>query len=262
MAGRLNNKVAIITGAASGIGRTTAETFVREGAKVILADINMTGAEKAAAALGASAMAYRLDVTNEQDWQAAVDAAIAQFGKLDIVANVAGIGFPGSIEDVEMKHWDAMIAVNMTGVMLGCKYGIKGIVRSGGSGAILNVSSLGGLLGTADLAGYSATKGAVTLLTKSVALHCAEKRYPIRCVSIHPTYVDSEMLDPVAAAFTSREEMLAGMSKNIPMGRVATPQDIANGMLFVASDEAAMISGSQLIIDGAQMAGMPAAHTK
>lgn len=262
MTGRLQNKVALITGAASGIGRATAQTFVREGAKVMLADINMAGAEKAAAALGASAMAYHLDVTKEDNWRAAVDAIIAQFGKLDIVANVAGIGFPGSIEDVEMKHWDAMIAVNMTGVMLGCKYGIKGIMKSGGSGAIVNVSSLGGLLGAADIAGYCATKGAVTLLTKSVALHCAEKGYPIRCVSIHPTYVDSEMLDPVAAAFSSREEMLAGMSRNIPMGRLATTQDVANGILFVASDEAGMISGSGLIIDGAQTAGMPSSHSK
>lgn len=258
---RLANKVALVTGGGSGIGRATALTFAREGASVVVADINLEAARRVADAIGAQADARHLDVTSEPAWEAAVQAAIDRFGKLDIVANIAGIGRGGSIEDTTLEDWHAMIAVNLTGVMLGCKHGIKGIVRSGGAGAIVNMSSMGGIVGPSDIAGYCASKGGVTVLTKSVAMHCAEQRYPIRCVSIHPTYVDTEMLDPVAeAAGAQRADLLAGMARLVPMGRVATPQDIANACLFAASDEAAMISGSGLLVDGAQLAGPPSAH--
>jgi 3(or 17)beta-hydroxysteroid dehydrogenase len=259
---RLAHKIALVTGAASGIGRTTAITFAREGAKVLCADINEAGAQETARRIGNAATAARLDVTSEVDWERVTQFAIDTFGKLDIVANIAGIGRGGSIEDLNLDDWHAMFAVNVTGVMLGCKHGLKAIVRSGGSGAILNMSSMAGLVGTSDLAGYTASKGAVTMLTKSVALHCAEKRYPVRCVSIHPTYVDTEMLDPVAELSGDRAAMLAGMAAQVPIGRVATPQDIANVCLFAASDDAAMVSGSPLIVDGAQLAGPPAAHFK
>ncbi|MEX6723734.1 SDR family NAD(P)-dependent oxidoreductase [Parapedomonas caeni] len=258
---RLANKVALVTGGGSGIGRATALTFAREGASVFVADINLAAAQRVAGTIGAQAEAHLLDVTSEPAWEAAVQAAIDRFGKLDIVANIAGIGRGGSIEDTTLEDWHAMIAVNLTGVMLGCKHGIKGIVRSGGAGAIVNMSSMGGIVGPSDIAGYCASKGGVTVLTKSVAMHCAEQRYPIRCVSIHPTYVDTEMLDPVAeAAGAQRADLLAGMARLVPIGRVATPQDIANACLFAASDEAAMISGSGLLVDGAQLAGPPSAH--
>lgn len=259
--GRLDNKVALVTGAASGIGRAVSLTFAREGARVVAADLNIIGARKTAETIGAAAVALSLDVSNEDSWIGAVEHAIAAFGKLDIVANIAGIGCGGTIEEVELKDWHALIAVNLTGVMLGCKHGIKGIVRSGGAGAIVNVSSLAALAAPADLAAYSAGKGGVTTLTRSVAMHCAAQRYPIRCIAIHPTYVDTEMLDPVAQATGGdRAALLAGMARQVPMGRVATPQDIANAILFAASDEAAMISGSGLLVDGAQLAGPPSMH--
>lgn len=261
MQGRLHGKVAIVTGGASGIGRATAETFAREGAKVAIADINLPGAEQTAVSIGNAAIPVGLDVAKPEAWHAAINEVVDRFGKLDILANIAGIGFPGTILDLTMAEWDKMIAVNLTGVMLGCQAAIPAIRDTGGSGAIINVSSLAGLIGISDVAGYCASKGGVTTLSKSVALYCAEQRLPIRCISIHPTYVDSEMLDPIASAIGSRDAMLDGMNRLVPMGRIAKPQDIANAILFAASDEAAMISGSGLIVDGAQLAGPSSAHT-
>lgn len=259
---RLEGKVAIITGGASGIGRATAQTFAREGAQVAVADIDIAGAQATAEEIGPTASALHLDVSVESQWATAADQTVERYGKLDILANVAGIGFPGTIMDLTMAHWNAMIAVNLTGVMLGCQTAIRTISDTGGAGAIINVSSLAGLIGISDVAGYCASKGGVTTLSKSVALYCAERRLPIRCVSIHPTYVDSEMLDPIAADLGDRSAMIAGMAALVPMGRIAKPQDIANAILFAASDEAAMVSGSPLIVDGAQLAGTTAAHSK
>lgn len=258
---RLNNKVAIVTGAGSGIGRATAVKIAQEGGKVFLTDIDGDAVQKVADQIGHCALSAMQDVSCVDHWKNTTKEAIARFGKVDIVCNIAGIGFPGSIEDLELTQWDAMIAVNLTGVMLGCKYGLKAIKDSGGCGAIVNVSSIGGLVGVSDIAGYCATKGGVTTLSKSVALYCAEQKLPIRCVSIHPTYVDSGMLDPVAAAIGDRQEMLDAMAGEVPLGRVATPEDIANTIAFIASDEAAMISGSAVLVDGAQLAGPSPTHS-
>lgn len=257
---RLAGKIALVTGGGSGIGRATCRRFAAEGAQIFVCDIDEAAAHRTAADIGAAAMAHRMNVSSEPDWEAAVAAAIARFGRLDIVCNIAGIGRGGSIEDTGLEDWNAMVAVNLTGVMLGCKHGVKAIVRSGGAGAIVNMSSIGGLVGPADIAGYCATKGGVTALSRSVAMHCAERRYPIRCVAIHPGYVDTEMLDPVAEAIGDRGALLDGMARLVPMGRICTPDDIASAVLFAASDEAAMISGSNLIVDGAQLAGPPSAH--
>ncbi|KQX26038.1 MULTISPECIES: SDR family NAD(P)-dependent oxidoreductase [unclassified Sphingomonas] len=259
---RLKDKVAIVTGAASGIGRATALTFAREGARVVVADLNEDGASATAATIGDAAFALRLDVADEAGWAEATRRTADRFGRLDILANVAGIGFPGTILDLTMDQWNRMIAVNLTGVMLGCQAAIRTIAATGGSGAIVNVSSLAGLIGISDVAGYCGSKGGVTTLSKSVALYCAEQGLPIRCVSVHPTYVDSEMLDPVADAVGGRQAMLEAMARLVPIGRIATPQDIANAILFAASDEAAMMSGHALVIDGAQLAGPSSAHTK
>lgn len=262
MAGaRLTGKVALVTGGASGIGRAACARLAEDGAKVLVCDLNAGGAEATAAQIGSAAAAMTMDVSSEEQWITATDRAIELFGKLDVVANIAGIGAGGTIEEFDLDSWHAMVAVNLTGTLLGCKHAIKAIVKSGGAGAIVNMSSIGGLVGPADIVGYNATKGGVTILTKSVALHCAEKRYPIRCVSIHPTYVDSEMLDPVAqGAGVTRAELVAGMGKLVPMGRAATPEDVAAAVAFAASDDAAMISGSALVVDGAQLAGPPSAH--
>ncbi|MBO9378676.1 SDR family oxidoreductase [Sphingomonas histidinilytica] len=259
---RLKDKIAIVTGGASGIGRATALTFAREGARVAIADIDADGAARTAAQIGEQAMAIAFDVADEAAWADATRRTVDRFGRLDILANIAGIGFPGTILDLTIDQWNKMIAVNLTGVMLGCQAAIRAITASGGSGAIVNVSSLAGLVGISDVAGYCGSKGGVTTLSKSVALFCAERGLPIRCVSAHPTYVDSEMLDPVADAIGSRQAMIDGMARLVPIGRIATPQDIANAILFAASDEAAMMSGHALVIDGAQLAGPTSAHSK
>ncbi len=255
MSGRLAGKIALLSGGGGGIARRTAERFVEEGARVVLGDINLDLAQAAAAPLGDSAAAIRMDVREEADWEAAVDLAISRFGKLDIVGNIAGYGIPATIETMTMADYHSMIAVNLTGTVIGCKVGLAGIVKSGGAGAIVNVSSLAALIGPADATAYSASKGGVTAMTRTIAMHCAQQRYPVRCVAIHPTFVDTPNLDAAAAMVGDRKALLASMASQIPMGRVCTADDIASAILFVASDEAAMISGSDIIIDGAQSAG-------
>ncbi len=259
MASRLEGKAAIVTGGASGIGRATCKLFAQEGANVIVADLDMDGAQATVEAIGAAACPYTLDVTKEEAWEGLMAGGLGVGGNLDILVNCAGIGRAGDFEELSLEDWNAMVAVNLTGVFLGCKHGVRAMRQAGNGGSIVNISSIAGLVGGDDIAGYSATKGGVTMLTKSVALHGA--RFGIRCNSVHPTYVDSEMLDPVAEAFPDRETMLAGMAKLVPLGRVATPQDIANAILFLASDEAAIVTGSALLADGGQLAGLPSAHT-
>lgn len=257
---RFDGKVAVVTGGASGIGRATALAFAREGAKVVVADINEAGAAETARRVGGQSFAFRLDVSNPAAWDALAAEVLNRFNRFDVLVNGAGIGWAGRFEDMPLDAWNAMVAVNLTGVMLGCQVAVKAMKTAGNGGAIVNISSVGGLVGGEDIVGYCATKGGVTLLTKSVALYCAKAG--IRCNSVHPTYVDTEMLDPVAAAFGSREAMLKGMAAEVPMGRVARPEDVAGAILYLASDDAAMVSGSALLVDGAQLAGLPARHTQ
>lgn len=259
MTKRLDGKAAIITGGASGIGRAACKLFAEQGAKVIVADIDFAGARKAAETIGGGATPRRLDVGDEAAWTAVIDDCVETEKRLDVLVNCAGIGRAGNFEELSLEDWNAMIAVNLTGVFLGCKHGVKAMREAGNGGSVVNISSIAGLVGGEDIAGYSATKGGVTMLTKSGALHGAP--HGVRCNSVHPTYVDSEMLDPIAEQFPDRQTMLAGMAELVPLGRVATPQDIANAILFLASDEAAMITGSSFLVDGGQLAGLPSRHS-
>lgn len=258
---RFTDKVVVITGGASGIGRATARSFAREGATVIAADINLDGARGTVADCHGRGHAAELDVASETAWETLARTVLDRHGRFDGLVNCAGIGRAGNFEDLSLADWDAMVAVNLTGVFLGCKHGVRAMRAAGNGGAIVNISSIGGLVGGDDIVGYCATKGGVTILTKAVALHCARYKTGIRCNSVHPTYVDSEMLDPVAAQFPNRQAMLDGMSAGVPMGRVAVPQDIADAILFLASDAASLISGVALPVDGAQLAGIPSKHT-
>tara|TARA_R110001592_G_scaffold363372_2_gene686197 strand:+ start:68585 stop:69376 length:792 start_codon:yes stop_codon:yes gene_type:complete len=259
--GKLESRVALVTGGASGIGRACCEALAAEGAKVLVADINEQGGQLTESQIGSAAAFQYLDVTVEADWERATAKAIEQFGRLDIVVNCAGIGFSCHAEDIELDAWNRIVAVNLTGTMLACKHAIRAIKQFDGGGAIVTISSIAGLLGTSDLAAYCATKGGVTLLSKAVALDCAELGYGIRCNAIHPTYVDTEMLDPVAAMVGNRDEMISGMVENVPLGRLATARDIANSVVFLVSDDAAMITGSVFTVDGGTTAGMPARHS-
>ncbi len=257
---RVDGKVALVTGGASGIGRAVCRTLAREGARVVVADINADGGQATVRDIGASALFVPLDVTDEDAWVVAVEHAVADFGGLDILVNCAGIGVAGDFWDTSLGDWNAVLAVNLTGTFLGCKHAVLAM-REAGGGSIINISSVAGLVGGGDIAAYAASKGGVTLLTKSVALNCAARGLGIRCNSVHPTYVDTEMLDPVAEALGGREAMLAGMAELVPLGRVAKPQEVADAVLFLASDEAAMITGSALVVDGGTTAGLPSRHS-
>lgn len=258
--GRVGGKVALVTGGASGIGRAACQTLSREGARLVVADINEPGAHKTQASLDGDGFVQMLDVTSETNWIDAVAAAIDRYGRLDIVVNSAGIGINGDFEETTLEDWNRVMAVNLTGTFLGCKHGIKGIKQSDDGGSVINIASIMGVIGGDDIAAYSASKGGVTILTKSVALHCAKHRLNIRCNAVLPTYVDSEMLDPVAEQLGGRDKMIEGMAALVPVGRMAVPQDIANAVLFLASEESSMMTGSSLVVDGATTAGLPGRH--
>lgn len=256
----LSGRVALVTGGASGIGRATAQALAAQGARVIVADINESGGWETADSIGTAAGFVHLDVTDETAWCRALDYVISTESRLDILANVAGIGLGGDFEDLALADWNRLMAVNATGPFLGCKHAIRAMAGSGRPGAIINVGSIAAERAAPDLVAYCASKGALRMLSKSVALHCAHKGYPIRCNAIHPTYVDSEMLDPIADLYGSRDSMIAAMSKLVPLGRLAKPADIAAAVVFLASDAAGMITGTELFVDGGQTAGMPPAH--
>lgn len=258
---RFAGKVALVTGAASGIGRAAALAFAAEGARVMVADINDKGGRETVARIGAAAVYEPLDVSSEENWQQVIAATLKHFGRLDVLANVAGIGVSGDFEEARLDDWNRIVAVNMTGPFLGAKHAIPAIKRHGQGGAIVTVASIAAEIGASDLAAYTASKGGVKMLMKCVALHCAEKGYNIRVNVVNPTFVDSEMLDPIADLYGSRDAMLASMSKLVPIGRLAKPEDVAKAILFLASEDAAMMTGAVLNLDGGQLAGFPAQHS-
>lgn len=247
-----SEKMAVITGGASGTGQASSEKLALCGAQTIIADIHIDNAQKIAQNTGASAKAVHLDVSEEASWQELFEGS----GKIDYLVNAAGIGIAGNFEDFPGDCWGAVFAINLKGIFLGCKHAIRTMRKTKTPGSIVNISSIGGLISTADLAAYNASKAGVTSLTKSVALHGASENLNIRCNAIHPTVVDSPMLDPLVDAFNSREQMLAQMAAGIPSERVVTTDEVASAILFLLSDMASMINGSGLPIDGAQLAGI------
>jgi 3(or 17)beta-hydroxysteroid dehydrogenase len=247
--GRVQDKVALITGGASGIGFATAELMVQEGAKVVIGDIDRAAAERAAARLGAAASFHLLDVTREDEWIAATDAIVRDHGRLDILVNNAGIALSQDFETTTLDDWRRLMAVNLDGVFLGCKHAVR-VMKDRGGGAIVNLSSVAGLIGDPRLAAYCASKGGVRLLTKSVALHCARRGYNIRCNSVHPSFVETPMLDDMLARARDPAKARAGYAAAAPLGRIAQPGDVARMILFLASDEAAFSTGAEFVVDG------------
>jgi NAD(P)-dependent dehydrogenase (short-subunit alcohol dehydrogenase family) len=227
--------------------------FVREGARVLLTDINGDAVAARAAALGVDAAAFRHDVTSAAAWEEAVAEAEARFGGLNILVNNAGIGIVATVEDTTLEDWRRVHAVDLDGVFLGCKVALPLMARTAGAdgagGAILNVSSISGVIAGANLAAYNSAKAAVRHLTKSVALHCAKARYKITCNSIHPAFIDTPILDEFGAA-TDRDATLARLGRQIPLGRVGDPDDIAYAAVYLCSDEAKFVTGAELYIDG------------
>ena len=243
---RLAGKTALVTGGASGIGLALAQRFALEGAHVVIGDVDAAAGERACAETPNFAF-ERLDVTDDQAWQAVTDGVVARYGRLDILVNNAGIIAVASIESITLETWRRVQSVNVDGTFLGCRHGVRVMKKRGG--AILNMSSVSGIVGGHNLVAYNAAKGAVRLLTKSVALHCARQGYGIRCNSIHPGFVETRMLDDIADGRDPealREKLRAG----IPLGRNAEPSEIAALAAYPASDEAAFVTGAEFVIDG------------
>jgi NAD(P)-dependent dehydrogenase (short-subunit alcohol dehydrogenase family) len=257
---RLDGKVALISGAARGIGAETARLMLEAGAKVVIGDVLDERGRETARGLGEATLYAHLDVTSEADWNAAIAAARDRFGKLDILVNNAGLFLGKDIENVSLDEWHRLCAVNLTGVFLGTKLALPALreaaqASSAGS-AIVNLASTAGIVGSTQDPLYSMTKGGVTLFTKSAALEFARKGYKIRVNSMHPGTIDTDMGDQVLVARarnlgTNDIEMARQqVIERLPVGRMGTPTDIAKGIVFLASDAAAFMTGAGLIIDG------------
>ena len=250
---RLEGKVALITGAASGVennlmgfGGASARLFVREGAKVVLTDIKEEVGEKTAAQIredGGDAVFLRLDVTDESGWIDVIQHTVSTFGKLNVLVNNAGTGARATVEDTTPEVWDAQMEVHAKGTFLGTKHAIPEMRKIGG-GSIINISSIYGIVGSPSSTAYHAAKGAIRLFTKSTAIQYAKEN--IRANSVHPGYA----LTPLTEGTFANPQYLEWLMERIPLGRLGNAEDIANGILYLASDESSFVTGSELVIDG------------
>jgi len=245
---RVEGKVCIITGAASGIGREDALLLASEGAKVVLTDLNEEAGRQVAAEIGANALFIRHDIASESDWQNVVKTTVEHFGRLDVLVNNAAILALGSIEDTTLELWQKVQKINGEGYFLGCKYAIQAMKETGG-GSIINMSSVAALGAMPMFCAYSASKGAVAAMTRSIALHCKQQGYRIRCNSVHPDGVNTPMTQALAGGQAIPQEVL----DQDPMNRMAAPRDIANVVLFLATDESRFVNGAEIRVDNAQL---------
>lgn len=257
---RVAGKVALVTGGASGIGRGCAQTLAREGAVVVVTDVqDDKGAETVAliVADGGKAEYVRHDVTREDDWVAVVAGIKARHGRLDFLVNNAGIGISGSVFDMTLADFQRQNAINLDGVFLGVKHSIP-LMREGGGGSVVNMSSVAGLKGSPNLAGYCATKGGVRLFTKAVAMECANARDGVRVNSVHPGIIETPIWDAIIGTGDEgtndrlpRSATLDAMTTtSVPLGVKGLPEDIANGVLWLCSDESRYVTGAEIVIDG------------
>ncbi len=264
--GRLSHKIALITGAARGIGKATAERFHEEGATVIVTDINDEDGAATARELGEAAEYRHLDVSREEDWATTFQMLSEKYGRLDILVNNAGIdGYiqtngPHDPENLDMESWRHVHSVNADGVALGCKYAIR-LMKKHNYGSIVNISSRAGIVGIPGASAYAASKAAVRNHTKTVALYCGRNGYNIRCNSIHPGAILTKMWDPMLGQGARRERIMGNMCAQIPLGHMGVPRDVANAALYLASDESAYVTGIELNIDGGILAGSAATPT-
>ena len=242
---RLEGKTALITGAASGIGRAAAKLFLAEGARVAVSDLDFAGLHDF---VTADTLTLQQDVADETRWREVVDATVERFGKLDILVNNAGIAIIGNIEKATLAEFRQTLAVNVESVFLGCREAVRVMKAQGGS--IVNLSSVAGIIGDSNSAAYCASKGAVRLLTKSVALHCARAGYGIRCNSVHPAFTLTAMVEGLIATSGDPDRVRDGLRRAIPMGRFGQAEEIAAAVLYLASDESAFVTGAEIVLDG------------
>jgi 3(or 17)beta-hydroxysteroid dehydrogenase len=246
--GRVDGKVAIVTGGASGMGKADAQLLAAEGARVVVADLNEADGQAVAAAIGDNAIFLRLNVTDEDNWKSVIAATVEKFGQLDILVNNAGVIALGTIVDTELESWRMVNSVNSDGVFLGCKHAIPAMAESGG-GSIINMSSVAAIHGQSFVAAYTASKGAVRALTKNIAMFCKEQKNGIRCNSVHPDGVKTPMVVKVATGNdTATQEEIEEIGK---FGNMCEPEDVANLVLFLASEESRFINGTEMLIDNA-----------
>ena len=264
---RVDGKIAIVTGGARGLGAASAKRLALAGASVMLTDQREELGNNTVEAIkeaGGEACFMAQDVKDEAQWQAVVQATVERFGGVDILLNNAGIGTGGRIDKMELKDWQHLMAVNMEGVFLGMKHCIPALRQRAnkweGGGAIINISSIMGFIGDVGSTAYCASKGGVRLATKAAALECAKLGFNIRVNSIHPGYMETEGLQSALRVMAggrgdeARESARQSMIKATPIGRLGKPDDIARGVLFLASDDAAFITGTELVIDGGVLA--------
>lgn len=249
--GRVDDKVALVTGAAQGLGSAAASMLAAEGASVVLTDINADGVSAQAADINRDqpgrAHALQQDVTDEDAWQSVLSEVVSYYGGLNILVNNAGIAAVGDVETESIENWRRIHAIDLDSVFLGCKYAIPRIADSGG-GSIINISSISGIIAGHNLAAYNSAKAAVRHLSKSVALHCAKKGNNIRCNSVHPAFIDTPILDGMSEG--DRTAMLDKLRRQVPIGRVGEPDDIAYAIIYLASDESRFVTGSEIKVDG------------
>jgi 3(or 17)beta-hydroxysteroid dehydrogenase len=243
---RVAGKVALITGAASGVGKADALLLAAEGARVVLTDVNEEAGRALAREIGDAALFIRQDIGSEDDWRQVIAATQETFGQLDVLVNNAAICPLGSIEDTSLDTWRQVLRVNGDGYFLGCKYGVAAMKERGGS--IVNMSSVAALGGLPMMCAYTGSKGAVTALTRSVAVHCKRSGYRIRCNTIHPDGIWTPMTQ---ALVPDLDPATLNIGKD-PMARMCAPEDVANLVLYLASDESRFVNGAELRIDNAQ----------
>ena len=259
MTGRVSGKAALITGAAGGLGQAMAWMLAREGARVAVSDMNLDGARALAEAINAerpgTAFAFAHDVTDEAQWVSVIDQAVAAMGSLSILINNAGIGcdFVWSEQDT-LENWRRVQAVNVESIMLGCKHAMPHL-RASGAASIINISSVAGLAAAPGMGAYNATKAAVWMYTKTVALEAAKAGWNVRCNSVHPVFIKTPILDPFVAMAGGDEGVAhEKLARGIPLKRIGEPDDVAYCALYLASDESKFVTGAEFKIDGGMLA--------
>ncbi len=247
--GRLSGKIAIISGAAKGLGEADARMFAREGATVILTDVDVDNGQRLAREIGSKAEFHAHDVRNDAEWQKLIDGVVARHGRLDVLVNNAGVVTPGTIETQTEDDYRFVMAVSADGAFFGCKHAVR-VMKAMGGGSIVNMSSIASIVGEPNVIAYAAAKGAIDSLTRSVAVHCAIKGYNIRCNSVHPAAIRTPM---VTAFFEqSAAAAIAAGREPSPTPKLGDPDDVASTVVFLASDEAKYINGAAIRVDSAK----------